>query len=359
MEMKKSFVINAAFYAIIAALALAAWKYMLPILMPFVIGFVVASVVQLPLHKLPLRSSRWVKPAAVGLCILFYTLLVTLIVLFFAKIITEIGNFAASVPDLVYDHLYPFVWIVGDKIQEILEPINMDLAQIVNEAGKSVASTLAKAATELSGTAVRAVASGAISIPGLLVQVIITVVSSFYIAADYELVIGFLKGLIPQAHRHYVVEVIRYARTTVLAYLKSYSILFIVTFGELWLGFTLLKVPYALGIAFAVAVFDLMPILGVGGILLPWSVIGLVMGRYRIAIGMLVLYLIICAVRNILEPRIVGRQIGIHPLATLVIMIVGLELAGLVGMLLLPITVIAILKLREGSRDPSVTHSEE
>ena len=352
MEQKKNFVINTAFYLIIAALALVFWKYLLPILMPFVIGFVIASIVQLPLNALPLKSHRATKGAAVCMCILFYTLVVWGTVFFSAKVIGEIVDFAATVPDLFYKHLYPIIWDVGDWIQQILEPIDMTLAQLVNEAGKTVATTLAKYATEFSGWAVKALASGAVSIPGALVTTIVTIVSSFYIAADYRMVLGFLKKLIPASCRDHVVQAVDYAKTAVLVYIKSYSIMFCITFAELWLGFAILGVPYQLGLAFGIAVFDLMPILGVGGILLPWGAISLLMGNFPLGLGVIALYLVICAVRNALEPRIVGKQIGLHPLATLVAMVVGLKLAGLVGMMLLPISLVAITRMRETATHP-------
>ena len=349
MEARKNFVINTAFYIIIAALVIAAWKYLLPAMTPFIIGFLIASVVQLPLNRLQLKKPAHRKYAVIVLCLIFYALLVFLMVFFSVKIFSEIGNFAASVPDLIYDNLYPFIYMVGDEVQALLEPIDMNLAQIVNEVGKSLASTLTKYATELSGWAVRTIASGAISIPGLLIQVIITVVSSFYIAADYAGVLRFLKRLLPAGKRDYVVEAVSYARTAVLAYIKSYSIMFCLTFLELWIGLSILKIPYTLGLSFGIAVFDLMPILGVGGILLPWGAVALVMGNFPMGIGVIVLYLLIAAVRNAVEPRIVGKHIGLHPLATLVAMVVGLELAGLVGMMLLPISLVALVKIRESA----------
>lgn len=355
MEARKNFVINTAFFAIIAALVIAAWKYLLPAMTPFIIGFLIASVVQFPLKRLQLRKASHRKYAVIVLCLGFYALLVFLMVLFSVKVISEIGNFAASVPDLVYDNLYPVIYLVGDEIQALLEPIDMNLAQIVNEVGKSLASTLAKYATELSGWAVRVLANGAISIPGLLIQIIITVVSSFYIAVDYRAVVSFLKKLIPGGQRDFVVQAISYARTAVLAYIKSYSIMFCLTFVELWIGLAILKVPYTMGLAFGIAVFDLMPILGVGGILLPWSAIALVMGSLPMGIGVLLLYLLIAAIRNAVEPRIVGKHIGLPPLATLVAMVVGLKLAGLVGMMLLPISLVALVKLREGTAAPQET----
>ena len=178
MEMKKNFVINTAFYVIIAVLALAFWKYLLPILMPFVIGFLIASIVQLPLNALHLTGAKKNKAAAIVLCIGFYALVIWGMVFFSAKVISEISNFAAAVPDLFYDYAYPFLWKVGDWVQNILEPIDMTLAQLVNEVGKTAASTLAKYATQFSGWAVKTLATGVIGIPGALVTIIVTIVSS-------------------------------------------------------------------------------------------------------------------------------------------------------------------------------------
>ena len=351
MDTRKNFVINTAFYGIIAALVFAAWKYLLPAMTPFIIGFVIASIVQLPLGHLGIEKPTHRKVAVVILCLIFYALLVFLMVFFSVKVISEIGNFAAAVPDLVNDNLYPFIYMIGDEIEALLEPIDMNLAQVVNEVGKSLASTLAKYATEFSGWAVRTIASCAISIPGLLIKIIITVVSSFYIALDYSNVLRVLKRLIPVGQRDFVVQAVGYARTAVLAYIKSYSIMFCLTFLELWIGLLILKVPYTAGLAFGIAVFDLMPILGVGGILLPWGFVALVMGKLPMGIGVIVLYLIIAAVRNAVEPRIVGKHIGLHPLATLVAMVVGLKLAGLVGMLLLPISLVAVVRIREEAKE--------
>ena len=351
MDTRKNFVINTAFYGIIAALVFAAWKYLLPAMTPFIIGFVIASIVQLPLGHLGIEKPTHRKVAVVILCLIFYALLVFLMVFFSVKVISEIGNFAAAVPDLVNDNLYPFIYMIGDEIEPLLEPIDMNLAQVVNEVGKSLASTLAKYATEFSGWAVRTIASGAISIPGLLIKIIITVVSSFYIALDYSNVLRVLKRLIPVGQRDFVVQAVGYARTAVLAYIKSYSIMFCLTFLELWIGLLILKVPYTAGLAFGIAVFDLMPILGVGGILLPWGFVALVMGKLPMGIGVIVLYLIIAAVRNAVEPQIVGKHIGLHPLATLVAMVVGLKLAGLVCMLLLPISLVAVVRIREEAKE--------
>ena len=120
-------------------------------------------------------------------------------------------------------------------------------------------------------------------------------------------------------------------------YIKSYSLLFLLTFVELGIGFLILRVDHAILLATLISIFDLMPILGTGGILLPWALISLLFGDWFRAIGMLVLYLIITGIRQTLEPQIVGKQIGLHPLATLAAMLLGLKLFGIVGMFGVPV----------------------
>ena len=349
MEAKKNFVINAAFYAIILAVIVLGYQYILPIMIPFIVGFCVASVVQIPLSRLPDHLRPHKKAMSTLLCIAFYAVLVTLLILVGVKVVNEVINLATALPQLFESHLYPFLLYVADRIIGILSPLDPSLSEWIVDMGKNVVSSLAAFATDLSASAVKLVATGAVSIPSAIVTIIITVVSSFYMASDYRLILEFMKKMMPGKHRDSIIRILRYAETAVLVYIKSYSLLFVVTFLELWLGLSILNIPYAMGIALAIAVFDLMPILGTGGVLLPWSLIALCMGNYFIAIGVFVLYLVITAVRNALEPRIVGNQIGLHPLATLIAMILGLKLIGLVGMMLFPIGLVAYTNLKKQS----------
>lgn len=359
METRKNFIINAAFYAIIFALVAATYKYILPILTPFIIGFCVASVVQISLNRIKLKKSGQKCFLAVVLCIAFYSILVSLVIFFGAKVVTEIGNFCKDLPNLVQTQLYPLFLYAADRIMEVLAPIDSALAEWIIELGKTALQSLGQFATDFSAGAVKIVASGAASIPNVLVQIIITVVSSFYMAVDHRKVLSFLKNLIPESKRSFIIQTLRYAETAVLVYIKSYSILFLLTFLELWIGLSVLRIPYALGIAFGIAVFDLMPILGTGGILLPWAAVLLIMGNFPLAIGIALLYIIITVVRNALEPRIVGTQIGLHPLATMVAMILGLKLMGLIGMLLFPISLVAITNLRKSAKESTAAQQSQ
>lgn len=346
MELKHKFITNAFFYGIIAALALAAYKYLLPILAPFIIGFAVAWLVQLPLRRLSVKYPKWRKPLSAALCVVVYVAVGGLLALLGAKLYSQVAQFVMSLPGIFEDTLLPTFIALGDKLELALAPIDPALVTFVIDAGEALIARMGQIATDLSAWAVKVVANGAVGVPGLIIQIVLTVVSTFYIAGDYELITGFLKKLIPEKQRAVTLQTVGYAKTAVMAYIKSYSIIFVVTALELTIGLSLLKIPYAGVLGLAIAVFDLMPVLGTGGILLPWTLILAVMGNIPLAIGILVLYVIITAVRNTLEPRIVGNQIGLHPMATLVAMIVGLKLIGLPGMLFFPITLVALTHLK-------------
>ena len=353
MEQKKKFVIHAAFYGIIFILGYAAYKYILPILIPFIIGFLVAAIVHFPLKRIPLKKPAHRRWLSALFCTLFYGIVASVLVLFGYGIFSEIANLAQLLPGLFQSYIYPFCLELAEQIELILNPIDPKLAQWIIDIGKNVATSLGQLATTLSASAVKLVASSAVSIPGVIIQIVLVIVSSFYVSADYDRVISFLIHLVPSDKRSIVLDTLGYMKTAVLVYIKSYSIIFIITFLELLIGLTILKIPYSLVIALCIAIFDLMPVLGTGGVLIPWTIILLVIGNFPLALGMALLYIIITAVRNAIEPRIIGDQIGLHPLVTLVAMMLGLGLFGLFGMLLFPVALVAIMNLLKKNKQSS------
>ena len=128
---------------------------------------------------------------------------------------------------------------------------------------------------------------------------------------------------------------------------KAYFTLMTLTFIELSLALLILNIDYAVTLALIISVIDLMPVLGVGTALIPWAVVELIIGNYALGIGLLISYVIILIVRQIVEPRIVGKHIGLHPLITLISMYAGLKIFGAVGLFLLPMLVMFLKYLQD------------
>lgn len=115
----------------------------------------------------------------------------------------------------------------------------------------------------------------------------------------------------------------------------------------------LLKMPYPALLALCVLQCLISRVLGTGGVLLPAAIL-FIMKEHGLAVGILILYLVILVVRNMVEPRIVGKQIGLHPLATLAALFLGLKLFGLVGLVAFPGSPDCTCEFQQGRTDGKI-----
>ena len=183
--------------------------------------------------------------------------------------------------------------------------------------------------------------------PGLVADVVMMVIATFFVAMDYDRIVDFVARQLPEDKRRVMHHAWRNLKQTLGKYVKSYSLILLVTFVELSIGLSILGVENAVLIALLIAVFDILPVVGSAVITYPWAVIALIQGRIGFAIGMAVMATIIVVVRDVLEPQIVGQTVGMHPLLTLLSMVVGLRLFGGIGLLGLPVALVIIKNLNE------------
>ena len=361
MEAKKSFIINIVFYGIVLATVLLFGKYILPILTPFIIAFAVASLFNWLTKLMGFKRESIRRLAAILMCSVLYALVFVGVLLAGAKMINEAGSIISAIPSTFSNQILPFLDGMASKLETAVTPYDTQLASYIDTLTSSVASNLGKFVTDFSKTAVVFVTNCATSIPGLIVQIVITVISTFFILLDYDKVCGFLFKLVPSGKRELFSTSLHYTKTMIAVYIKSYSLLFSLTFVELSIGFLVLGIKNAVLIAMLISVFDLMPVLGTGGIVLPWALLSLMLGNWPRALGLLILYLIITGIRQTLEPKIVGKQIGLHPLATLVSMLVGLKLFGIVGLFGIPVVVAVTTAMYRTKQQNAAerTHSTE
>jgi len=346
MEAKKKFIVNVMFYGIIAAIVLVLGKYVVPIMTPFIIALLVSAVVHTITKKMKIPKEKLRRLAAVVLCAVIYAVVFLGAVFLSAKVVSAVVDVLKRIPQLFTVYVLPWLEESVNHLETAVTPYDMSVASWIDSIASDLIKSLTQFVTSFSGKAVVWVTSSATAIPSVLVDTIITVISTFFMVLDFEKVTGFLIKLVPGSKRELFNTGMHYTKTMLRVYVKSYSILFTLTFVELAIGFFILRIPNAIILALVIAVFDLMPILGTGGILLPWALLSFLMENYSMAIGILALYLVITGIRNTLEPRIVGKQIGLHPLATLAAMLLGLRMFGLVGLIGFPVTLTVINAMR-------------
>lgn len=180
-------------------------------------------------------------------------------------------------------------------------------------------------------------------LPGIFVFMAIVAVATFLLIKDRAVIQDFFMRFIPDSAQSKTMNVIRQLFQVMVGFIRAYSMLITVTMIVTMVGLAILRVEYVLTIGIVVGLCDILPVLGPGAIMVPWIIWEFATGNSKLGIGLLVLYVTTSVVRQILEPKIVGDNIGLHPLATLVSLYIGLQLGGMVGMILGPVTLVIII----------------
>lgn len=345
VEKMREFIIRFIFYCLLLGLGYVAFQYVMPLLMPFLVGFAFAYLLRPLVRRVTKKNPKAQKAAAVLLLIAFYMVLIALATLLGSRVVLAVRDGVSALPRFYNDTLQPALLAVQATLENAAETLNPDLAALLNDFGDSITGTLSSLVTSLSGAAIGGVTGVAVSVPSLLVRCIMCIIASFFFSADYDRVTAFVARQIPAKWRTVLRKVKTQGVDVLSQFIKAYAILLSITFVEVALGLSLLGVENAIIIALFTALVDILPVLGTGTILIPWGVANLILGHYPLGAGILLLYAIITVVRQVLEPRVVGRQIGLHPLVTLMCMFVGVTLFGILGLFGLPILVTVLVQL--------------
>ncbi len=206
-------------------------------------------------------------------------------------------------------------------------------------------------AERISGELISFIGNAVSFLPNALLAFAVVIIATYYFAIDRVRVNCFFLSMFPKGIRPMLKTLKDEFANTVGRYLRAYGLLFIITFTELLVAFLILGINYAFVLALVIAIVDILPVLGTGTVLIPWGIIALSSGNYGMGIGILVTYAVITVVRQILEPKIVGKFIGLPPLAALAAMYIGLKLMGIAGLFLFPIIAILAVRIIETKKD--------
>ena len=194
--------------------------------------------------------------------------------------------------------------------------------------------------------------------PRVLIFLVVTLMSCFYLSMDYVHIRDSLISLLPSRVAKGAAEFRARAGKAIRRYVRAYVLLLLLTFSEVFVGLLILGQPYPLLIALGVALVDILPIIGAGTVLVPWAVILLILKNYSMGFGLLILYGVVTIVRQIAEPHLVGGSLGIHPLMSLLFMFAGLQLFGFFGLLLGPAAALITKELLTRERGEDLTREK-
>lgn len=338
---QKIFIIKFLYFILILGIIFSIFKYALPVLFPFLVAFSISIILRHPVDFISKHLKINRKFVGVLLLLLLYGSISFVFIFFGTKLFRYIGELFQKLPEIYTTNIEPALNIIIYKIQDIIPELNVVLDL------ENISKYIMNIINSISLSAVNLIASIATKIPSFLVKFIFAIIASFLCTLDYYKVTGFIMRQFPERVQEIIINVKQNIFGTIVKFLKAYSILMFVTFIQLSIGLTIFNIPNAITLAVIFSMLDVFPAIGVGGLLIPWSIIEFIKGNYDLAIGLLVIYGIISIVRSILEPKVIGKQIGLNPLITLTSMFLGAEILGFFGIFIFPIIATIIKYLND------------
>lgn len=371
VELRKKRIINIVYIAIVLGLSYLFLKYCFSMFAPFLVAFFIAVIVQKPTnffaHKLKLKKNI----TAIVLTLLLYLIAATLISLIGVKCVDGIKGIYAFIQEKLSDiptlienvkaWVLNVLAILPDGLEvktsgsvipffdALKEKSAAEIASfIMDKASNGEKLTLSSFATPLNG-----IWSTAKQIPSVFVAVMITIVSSCFMAIDYDRLVKFIKSQLSAENESKLSATKRIVLSSLVKLIKSYVLIICITGIEIFIGLNFLTLiglyddGNILTLSLIIAVLDILPVIGTGTFMVPWSIYSLITGKIGLGIGLFVVYSIIYIVRQIIEPKIVGGTVDLPAFVTLMGMYIGSQLFGFIGIFLLPILIIIIKLLND------------
>ncbi len=350
---------NRAVRAALAAAGILLGLLLLPTLLPFLIGFLLAAAGRaLGKRLLP----RLPQSAAACVCVSALLLLSAgAAYLLIRQLIDAAGHLSADLPAMLSSLAAPAA-AMQKKLAAFSEKLPDGFRQAMSAWSASLFSGSSTLVDTLSGRLL-SFASGLISgLPDAVLFLVTTILSAYFFACAMPRFQQSLARILPERWTAWITSLKELLRGTLGGWLRAQLCLMGVTFGIVTLGLLILGIRYALLFGIAIALIDALPVLGVGAVLGPWGLIAFLRGEVRRGVGLLVLWAVASLTRSALEPRILGKQLGLPPLLTLFAMYAGFKLFGIAGMIFLPVGAILarqILALSNGQKTAIIEKTPE
>lgn len=326
--------------ALLIAAGYALLRWVLPWLLPFLIAWGAAAILEPLVRRLCRR--RIPRGAAAGLCL--------------GAALAAVGGLLW----LILRRLWREFSALTERLPEILEGISATLStwearlaayserapeglrQWLERGAAGIEESLSRLPGTVSARLLGLLPRMASTAPEALLFAVTAVIGSFFISTSYPELLHGAARLLPDRFLCRARLLRRNLRRTLGRWLKAQIIMLVITFAALTVAFMLLRMEYALLPALVIAVIDALPVLGTGTVLLPWAAYELLTGSTPFGIGLAVTYAAVTVLHESIQAKLLGDQLGLHPLATLLSIYLGFQVWGVGGMIVFPILAISL-----------------
>ncbi|MFC7681017.1 sporulation integral membrane protein YtvI [Paenibacillus sp. GCM10028914] len=309
---------------------------------PFLLALILAISLE-PFNRLLMKRVRLNRTVAATItCTLFLLLLMLLAYLMGVQVFAQLVEYWSKAPEY-FESANQFLQNTILQAQGMLNGIQPGLADSLTAFMSNISSYVQSLVNTLSSTFL----SFAKTLPNLFVTSIVFCVALYLFSLSLDTMRQSVLSFFDEASQSQVNEVLGSLKNSIFGFLRAQLILSLFTYVITLLGLLVLGVNFPLAIALLVTVVDILPILGVGSVLIPWAIYLLVVGDLFTGIGLVILFILITVIRRVLEPKVIGDAVGIGALPALISMYVGFKLVGVIGFFIGPLVIILYSAMRK------------
>lgn len=329
------------FMAIILILS---FYFILPISVPLIVAFVTALVLN-PIIRLTQKHLKLTRKTAVIIVFMFFLVLIGFAGTFIVtKAVTQVVNFVEDVPEH-FNQLNEMYAEWEDDFQNYSKNLP---PEFVSQISQSLEENL----TSLSDTAKEKVTIDNIAeifakVPQYLISFLVYLIALFLFMLELPILKANFYNLLTEESAKKVSYMNQRLASVTVGFLKAQFLVSVVIFLSSLVGLFIIAPDVAIIMSLIIWVIDFIPIIGSIIILGPWSLFMFLSGDISMGVKLAILAIILLAIRRTVEPKVMGRHIGLSPLATLIAMFLGLQILGILGFILGPLCVIAFNSAKE------------
>ncbi|MGM0470691.1 MAG: sporulation integral membrane protein YtvI [Bacillota bacterium] len=317
------------------------FNYLLIYFLPFIIAFVIASLIE-PIVQFLCNRLGLARGIAVTICLgIILIIIILLVTIFLSRLFIELNKLANNIPEFS---------TIGDQAQWVVRQ-NRNLGRLLQELElpTTVKEVITQNLEKLYQQLRNMIQTGVVtflnlikSLPKFLTILLVSLISSFFISRDKELINQSILKVTPQKWHTKVKKLEIEIMNAVIGFLRAQLTLISITTLLTITGLLILDSNYAISMGLLAGLLDLIPIIGPSLVIVPWATYAIIIGEINFGISLLVVLCLVAVVRQLAEAKIIGENIGIHPLATLIAMYLGVQLLGVMGFFIGPAILILL-----------------
>lgn len=360
-----SFIVNIVYFAVILAIFYLVFKTFFGILVPFLIAFLTAALLNRPVRFITKKTPLKRGVTSVVLVIVVLAVVAGLFSLIGMGLFARLRGFYDYLMSRLQNAAGLAAWLrdgIVSSLSFLPEKLRLSAVESVTSFFNGIVengfSDFSLGSVGIDWSSLISVGGGVIKdtvvqIPSIAVACLITVVSSVFMLTDFDAVRGFILRQFNGDHRAKLVEAKKITVSTAKNMVKAYSLIILITMTELSIGLYILKLcgvydsDYIIPIALVIAIIDIIPVLGTGTVLIPWAIYSFIFGSVGMGLGLIIIYAVIMVIRQVLEPKLVAGQAGLSPIVTIMAMYIGTKAIGVLGIFILPFVAILIKQFND------------